>query len=133
MAYPILDLELFGLTLKEYIHNIEETIILTLEEYGIEAGRLEGATGVWIDGDKAGRARKVCAIGVKASRHITMHGFAFNINTDLEYFKHINPCGYTDKGVTSLAVELGEKQDFEKAKTIVKENFERVFGIDRIK
>lgn len=128
VGYPILDLEEFGLTLKAYIHKIEEVIILTLHEYGIEAGRLEGASGVWING----QARKICAIGVKASRFITMHGFAFNINTDLDYFNYINPCGYTDKGVTSLAKELGEKQDFEGAKLIVKENFERIFGINWI-
>ena len=145
VGYPLLDLEEFGLTLKAYIHSIEEMILLSLLEYGIEAGRLEGATGVWIDGQEGdtllsqsygskegygGQARKICAIGVKASRYITMHGFAFNINTDLDYFNYINPCGYTDKGVTSLAKELGEEQDFEKAKLIVKKNFEKVFGIN---
>ena len=132
VGYPLLDLEEFGLTLKAYIHSIEEMIILSLLEYGIEAGRLEGATGVWIDGQTGGKARKICAIGVKASRYITMHGFAFNINTDLDYFNYINPCGYTDKGVTSLAKELGEEQDFEKAKLIVKKNFDKVFGINWI-
>ncbi|MGM0667741.1 MAG: lipoyl(octanoyl) transferase LipB [Bacteroidota bacterium] len=132
VGYPLLDLEEFGLTLKEYIHRIEEVIILTLGEYGIEAGHMEAATGVWIDGKEGsgGQARKICAIGVRASRFITMHGFAFNINTDLDYFKHINPCGYTDKGVTSLAKELGEEQDFIKAKQIVRNNFGKVFGIN---
>ncbi|MBN1388132.1 MAG: lipoyl(octanoyl) transferase LipB [Bacteroidales bacterium] len=130
VGYPLLDLEEFGLTLKGYINSIEEMIILSLGEYGIEAGRMEGATGVWIGGKDRGQARKICAIGVKASRYITMHGFAFNINTDLDYFNYINPCGYTDKGVTSLAKEMGEKQDFKKAKLVVKKNFERVFGIN---
>ena len=130
VGYPLLDLEEFGLTLKTYIASIEEIIIRSLGIYGIEAGRMEGATGVWINGKDKGQSRKICAIGVKASRYITMHGFAFNINTDLDYFGHINPCGYTDKRVTSLAQELGEKQDFEKAKLVVKKNFERVFGIN---
>lgn len=130
VGYPLLDLEEFGLTLKTYIASIEEIIIRSLGIYDIEAGRMEGATGVWINGKDKGQSRKICAIGVKASRYITMHGFAFNINTDLDYFGYINPCGYTDKGVTSLAQELGEKQDFEKAKLVVKKNFERVFGIN---
>jgi len=130
VGYPLLDLEEFGLTLKDYIECIEEVIIRSLREYGIEAVRMKGATGVWLDGQGQGQTRKICAIGVKASRHITMHGFAFNINTDLDYFNHINPCGYTDKGVTSLAKELGKKQDFEKAKIVVMKNFEEVFGIN---
>jgi lipoyl(octanoyl) transferase len=130
VGYPLLDLEKFGLTLKAYIERIEEVIILSLREYGIDAGRIEGATGVWIDGQDKAQVRKICAIGVKASRFITMHGFAFNINTDLDYFNYINPCGYTDKGVTSLAKELGEKQDIEKAKLVVKKNFGIVFGIN---
>ncbi len=132
VGYPLLDLEEFGLTLKAYIESIEEVIIRSLGEYNIEAGRMDGATGVWIDGKGKGKARKICAIGVKASRYITMHGFAFNINTDLDYFNYINPCGFTDKEVTSLANELGKKQDFEKAKCVVKKNFEEIFGINWI-
>ncbi len=132
VGYPILDLEEFGMTLREYIHNLEETIIMSVEEYGIKAGRAEGATGVWLDADIKDRSRKICAIGVKASRYITMHGFAFNVNTRLDYFNYINPCGYTDKGVTSLQNELGEEQDFAQAKAIVKKNFEKVFGINWI-
>ncbi|HCC70711.1 MAG TPA: lipoate--protein ligase [Bacteroidales bacterium] len=132
VGYPILDLEEFGMTLKEYIHSIEETIILSLEEYGIKAGRMDGATGVWLDSHIQGKAGKICAIGVKASRFITMHGFAFNINTNLDYFKYINPCGYIDKDVTSVARELGEEQDLDKAKLIVKKNFEKVFRINWI-
>lgn len=132
VGYPLFDLEEFGLTLKTYIHSLEEVIILSLREYGLEADRMEGATGVWIDGQAGhGRqARKICAIGVRASRFITMHGFAFNINTNLDYFNYINPCGYTDRGVTSLAKELGGEQDLEKAKSIVKMNFGKVFGIN---
>lgn len=115
-GYPVFDLEHWNLGLKQYIHTLEEVIIRFLAFYGIRGERLEGATGVWIDPEVKGRARKICAIGVKSSRFVTMHGFALNINTDLSYFSLINPCGFTDKGVTSLEKELGEKQDFEQAK-----------------
>lgn len=115
-GYPVFDLEHWNLGLKQYIHTLEEVIIRFLALYGIRGERLEGATGVWIDPEVKGRARKICAIGVKSSRFVTMHGFALNINTDLSYFSLINPCGFTDKGVTSLEKELGEKQDFEQAK-----------------
>ncbi len=127
VGYPILDLENFGIGLRQYIYNIEEAIIKTLSEYGIEGTRDPNATGVWLDVGKP-TARKICAIGVKSSRFVTMHGFALNINTDLEYFKHINPCGFSDKGVTSLEKELGSKQDFERAKKLVLEKFAEVFG-----
>jgi lipoyl(octanoyl) transferase len=120
VGYPVFDLEQFGIHLKQYVHSIEECIIIFLKENGISASRLHGATGVWIDPDKP-TARKICAIGVKASRFITMHGFAFNINTDLKYFNYINPCGFTDKGVTSLSEELGSIQDMEWAKIRMKE------------
>lgn len=115
-GYPVFDLEHWNLGLKQYIHTLEEVIIRFLALYGIRGERLEGATGVWIDPEVKGCARKICAIGVKSSRFVTMHGFALNINTDLSYFSLINPCGFTDKGVTSLEKELGEKQDFEQAK-----------------
>lgn len=115
-GYPVFDLECWQLGLKQYIHTLEEIIISFLALYGIRGERLEGATGVWIEPEVKGRARKICAIGVKSSRFVTMHGFALNINTDLSYFSLINPCGFTDKGVTSLAKELGEKQDFALAK-----------------
>lgn len=126
VGYPIIDLENFGIGLREYIYGIEEAIIRAVAEYGIEAGRDPKATGVWIDVGKPS-ARKICAIGVKSSRFVTMHGFALNINTDLEYFKHINPCGFTDKAVTSIEKELGEKQDFERAKGIVLTKLSEVF------
>ena len=128
VGYPILDLEMLGICLKEYVYRIEETIIKTLKEFSISAERLEGATGVWID-TQTTEARKICAIGVKASKYVTMHGFAFNINTDLDYFKSINPCGFTDKSVTSMEKELGGKQDMEKVKTVVKSKFAEVFEV----
>lgn len=115
-GYPVFDLDCWHLGLKQYIHTLEEIIIRFLSLYGIQGERLEGATGVWIEPSVPGRARKICAIGVKSSRYVTMHGFALNINTDLSYFSLINPCGFTDKGVTSLAKELGEVQDFSLAK-----------------
>lgn len=115
VGYPIFDLEQFNLHIRQYVHHLEESIIVTLKIYGITAGRLEGATGVWLD-PGASRARKICAIGIKASRHITMHGFAFNVNTDLNYFGYINPCGFQDKGVTSLEKELGTRQDMTEVK-----------------
>jgi lipoyl(octanoyl) transferase len=127
VGYPILDMEEFGIGVKEYIHKLEEAIILTLKEYGIESGRLDGAIGVWLDAGVPGKARKICAIGVRTSRYVTMHGFAFNVNTNLDYFNHINPCGFTDKGVTSLEKELGDKQDFEKVKGDVLRNIQEVF------
>ena len=112
VGYPILDLERLGLSLKEYVWTVEECVIRTVAEYGIEAGRLDGATGVWIEGDTP-RARKICAIGVKASRYVTMHGFALNVTTDLRYFSYINPCGFVDKGVTSIEKETGARPSLE--------------------
>lgn len=132
VGYPIFDLGLIGISLKEYIHRLEEAVIMTVSEYGISASRLPGGTGVWLDPDIPGKARKICAIGVKASRFVTMHGFAFNVNTDLTYFNSINPCGFTDKGVTSLEKELGSKQDFDEAKSRVKLHLEDVFNLDWI-
>lgn len=116
VGYPIIDLEAFGLGIRKYIELLEEAVILLLAEHGIEAGRLQGASGVWLDAGTPLRARKICAIGVRSSRFVTMHGFAFNINTKLEYFNYINPCGITDKGVTSLQKELGFEQDIEAVK-----------------
>lgn len=133
VGYPIFDLELIKIGLKEYIYRLEEVIIRTVKEYGITASRLEGGTGVWLDPEIPGKARKICAIGVRASKYITMHGFAFNVNTDLTYFNNINPCGFTDKGVTSLQKELGAVQDIESVKTNVKRNLQGVFDLTWIK
>ena len=121
VGYPIIDLEQFGLGIKSYIEALEESVIRLLGTYGIQSGRLAGATGVWLDPDSPGKARKICAIGVRASRHITMHGFAFNVNTDLSKYQYINPCGFTDKGVTSMEQELGIRQDFDEVKLRLKE------------
>ncbi|MBK7131748.1 MAG: lipoyl(octanoyl) transferase LipB [Bacteroidales bacterium] len=130
VGYPIFDLEVIKVGLKEYIFGLEEAIIKTVGELGIIASRLEGGTGVWLEPDIPGKARKICAIGVKASRYITMHGFAFNVNTDLTYFNNINPCGFTDKGVTSLEKELGVKQDIDLIKKIVRKNLQEVFKLE---
>lgn len=122
VGYPILDIETLGLSLKDYIWTIEEMVIRTMKAYGILCQRMEGATGVWIDTESK-NARKICAIGVRASRYITMHGFALNVNTDLKYFQYINPCGFVDKGVTSMEKEIGEKVDVEKVKRLLYDNF----------
>lgn len=127
-GYPVFDLESWNIGLKEYIHRLEQTIIDFMALYGLKGERLDGATGVWLDPLVPGRARKICAIGVKSSRYVTMHGFALNINTDLSYFSLINPCGFTDKGVTSLALELGKPQDFELAKRQLKDLFLKNFA-----
>jgi len=130
VGYPIFDLESLKIGLKDYIFKLEEAIIRTVGEFGIAASRLEGGTGVWLEPDIKGKARKICAIGVKASRFITMHGFAFNVNTDLTYFNNINPCGFTDKGVTSLNKELGDMQDINWVKSLVKKNLQEVFDLE---
>lgn len=128
VGYPIFDLEQMSLQIKTYVYALEQSIINTLAEIGIPSQRLEGATGVWLDVDKPGSARKICAIGVKASRHVTMHGFALNVNTDLSYFNHINPCGFVDKGVTSIERELGQKQDMARVKALLLRHMGEVFG-----
>lgn len=108
VSYPILNLEEFGWGLKEYIYHLEEAVIQVCASYGIEAGRVAGATGVWLE-ECTPKARKICAIGVRSSHYVTMHGLALNVNTDLRYFSYINPCGFIDKGVTSLQKELGHE------------------------
>lgn len=127
VGYPIFDLESYDIGLRQYIFNLEEIIIRFLASYNIKAERLEGAAGVWIDTTVPARTRKIAAIGVRSSRFVTMHGFAFNINTDLSYFSLINPCGFIDKGVTSLEKELGHKVDMEEVKSKMKKLFEEVF------
>jgi lipoyl(octanoyl) transferase len=126
VGYPIFDLANFNLGLKQYIHNIEEAIIKMLASYNIKSTRLDGATGVWLDVGLS-TCRKICAIGVRSSRYVTMHGFALNVNTELEYFNYINPCGFIDKGVTSMEKELGQKLDMEDLKLRLKCSIEEKF------
>jgi len=128
VGYPILDLEKFETDLGKYLRNLEEVIILTLAEFGISAGRSPGETGVWIEPDVPGRERKICAMGVRSSRWITMHGFALNVNTDLSYFNYIIPCGIANKQVTSIQNELKQPINIGRVKEKIKLNFEEVFG-----
>ncbi|MBU1368790.1 MAG: lipoyl(octanoyl) transferase LipB [Bacteroidetes bacterium] len=130
VGYPILNLERFGLGLRDYIYRLEEAVIRTLKHFSIEASRLEGAIGVWLDPEDKAQSRKICAIGVRASRSITMHGFAFNINTDLDFYNFINPCGFTDRGVTSMEKELGSRQDLNSVKDLLKTEISQVFDAE---
>ncbi len=132
VGYPILDLEKFYTDIGKYLRNLEEVIIATLTDYGLKGARSAGETGVWLDPDIPGRERKICAMGVRTSRWITMHGFAFNVNTDLSFFNNIIPCGIQNKQVTSLEKELGRKIDFEEAKERVRRNFEKVFEVELV-
>ncbi|MGL6177785.1 MAG: lipoyl(octanoyl) transferase LipB [Tannerellaceae bacterium] len=126
-AYFILDLEKHRLGLKQFVHQLEEVVIRFLKRYGVNGERMNGATGVWIDKDFLGKQRKICAIGIRSSRFVTMHGIGLNINTDLEMFGLINPCGFTDKGVTSLAKELGYEVSIEEAKSNLSKCINDVF------
>lgn len=127
VGYPILDLEHFYTDIGKYMRNLEEIIILTIADYGIKGERSKGETGVWIEPGIMGRERKICAMGIRCSRWITMHGFALNVNTDLSYFNNIIPCGIVNKQVTSIEKELGQKVEFEEVKEKIKRNFEKVF------
>ena len=127
VGYPILDLEKFYTDIGKYLRSLEEMVIRTLAEYGIEAGRSKGETGVWLDPGIPGKERKICAMGVRCSRWVTMHGFAFNVNTDLDYFNYIIPCGIRGKKVTSVQAELGRPVRMEEIKEKLKKNFEIVF------
>lgn len=129
-GYPIFDLDHFFTDIHKYLRYLEETIILTLKEYGIIGGRVEGLTGVWLDAENPQKARKICAMGVKCSRWVTMHGFAFNVNTDLNYFDMIVPCGIKDKTVTSLRQELGREMDMQEVKDKLKTNLSTIFDFD---
>ncbi|MET4080536.1 lipoyl(octanoyl) transferase [Pedobacter sp. UYP30] len=128
VGYPILDLDNFFTDIHLYLRTLEEAIILTLKEYGITAGRYPGFTGVWLDADNE-KARKICAMGVRCSRWVTMHGFAFNVNVDLDYFKNIVPCGIDDKAVTSLQKELGHAMDMEEVKEKLKKHIASLFNM----
>ncbi len=129
VGYPILDLEKFQTDIGVYLRNIEEVIIKTIAEFGIKGERSSGETGVWIDNEIPGMERKICAIGVRCSRWITMHGFALNVNTDLGFFNNIVPCGIQDKKVTSIEKEIGYQPDIELVKEKLKKNFELVFDV----
>jgi lipoyl(octanoyl) transferase len=128
VGYPILDLDHYFSDIHKYLRFLEEAIILTLAEYNIQAGRIDGLTGVWIDGHIEAKARKIAALGVKCSRWVTMHGFAFNVNSDLSYFGNIIPCGIDDKAVTSMQSELGQELNMEEVKTKLKCHLATLFG-----
>lgn len=132
VGYPILDLDNFFTDIHKYLRYLEEAIILTLADFGIVGGRIDGLTGVWIGIDDPMTARKVCAMGVKSSRWVTMHGFAFNVLTDLNYFDNIIPCGIDDKAVTSLEKELGETPDIEKVKRKLLGHLTELFAFEII-
>jgi lipoyl(octanoyl) transferase len=132
VGYPILDLDNFFTDIHKYLRFLEEAIILTLADYGVPAGRIDGLTGVWLDHEKQINPRKICAMGVKSSRWVTMHGFAFNLNADLSYFGHIIPCGIDDKAVTSLHLELGRPVDESEAKERVKGHLKDLFEMEII-
>jgi lipoyl(octanoyl) transferase len=129
VGYPILDLEQFETDIAKYLRRLEEVIILTIGDYGLKGERSSGETGVWLDPDIKGKERKICAMGVRCSRWITMHGFALNVNTDLNYFNHIVPCGIQNKQVTSIQHELQHPVPMQEVKEKVKYYFEHVFGV----
>lgn len=132
VAYPILDLDNFFTDIHKYLRLLEETIILTLKEYGVESGRSKGETGVWLDAEDKFKARKICAMGVRCSRWVTMHGWGFNVNSDLNYFNNIIPCGINDKAVTSLNKEIGRDVDMQEIKEKLKKNFSNLFEAEFI-
>jgi len=127
VGYPILDLDYFGLGLKQYITLLENGIIELLDGYAIRASQMDGATGVWLDAAHPVKARKICAIGVRSGRYVTMHGFALNVNTNLDYFTYINPCGFETRGVTSMAKELGKPVNFVQVKEELRAILMRLF------
>ncbi len=132
VGYPILDLELFGTDLGKYLRRIEESVIQTIALFGLQGDRSAGETGVWLDPLVTGRARKICAIGIRCSRWITMHGFALNVNTDLRYFDNIIPCGIRQKAVTSISLEKGENIDFDAIKEIYVNKFSGIFQTEML-
>jgi lipoyl(octanoyl) transferase len=132
VGYPVIDLENFFTDIHQYMRLLEEAVIQTLNEFGISSGRIPGLTGVWLDPDNETRARKICALGVKTSRWVAMHGFAFNVNADLNYFDYIVPCGIDDKAVTSMEFELGKKQDMKAVEEILKTKLEHLFEMELV-
>lgn len=133
VGYPILDLEYYQTDIGKYLRNLEEVVMRTIAAFGIIGVRSAGETGVWIDADLPGSARKICAMGIRCSRWITMHGFALNVNTDLGYFGHIIPCGIENKKVTSIEKEIGVKADMNEVRRLLEVNFENVFGVKIIR
>ncbi len=129
VGYPILDLDNFSPDIHQYVANLEEAIIRTIDEYGLKGERMKGASGVWLDAVNPAKARKICAIGIRSSRWVTMHGFAFNVNTDLSYFDLINPCGFTDKKATSMQKELGKPIPINDIKTKLKQHLRDIIGM----
>ncbi|HPF51888.1 MAG TPA: lipoyl(octanoyl) transferase LipB [Draconibacterium sp.] len=127
VGYPIIDLEYYKIGVREYIEKMEDAIIATIAEFGLEGGRKEGATGVWLQADHKVRARKICAIGVRVSRYVTMHGFALNVNTDMRYFNYINPCGFNSSNVTSIQLELGKEISMNEVKKLIKKKFNSTY------
>ncbi|MET3127561.1 lipoyl(octanoyl) transferase [Arcicella rosea] len=132
VGYPIFDLENFFTDIHKYMRFLEEAVIRTCSDFGIDAGRIQGLTGVWVDHLEQKNPRKICAMGVKASRWVTMHGFALNVNTDLNYFKHIVPCGIEDKAVTSIEQELGKPQDFQAVSDRMSKHLKDIFEIEAL-
>lgn len=132
VGYPVIDLENFFTDIHQYMRLIEESVIATLAEFGIAAGRIPGLTGVWVEPESETRSRKICAIGVKTSRWVTMHGFALNVNTDLKYFDYIVPCGIKEKDVTSMARELGSDQNINAVSEKLKNNIARLFEMELV-
>lgn len=133
VVYPIFDLDEFFTDIHKYLRYLEEAVILTLKEYKIEGGRYKEFTGVWLDPEDPVKARKICAMGVKCSRWVTMHGIGFNVNSDLSYFRNIVPCGIDDKAVTSVANEVGHEVDFEEVKERLKLNLANIFDFNLVK
>lgn len=127
VGYPIIDLEHYKIGVREYIEKMEDAIIETIAEYGLEGGRKEGATGVWLQAEHKVRARKICAIGVRVSRYVTMHGFALNVNTDMRYYNYINPCGFASSAVTSIQQELGKEVSMDEVKKVAMEKFNQIY------
>jgi lipoyl(octanoyl) transferase len=132
VGYPIVDLENFFTDIHKYLRFLEEAVIQTMMEYGVPAGRIQGLTGVWVEPENEKTTRKICALGVKTSRWVTLHGFAFNINTDLRYFENIVPCGIDDKAVTSLEKEVGRRLNIEEVKGVLKKKIAGLFKMELI-
>ncbi|MFO7999584.1 MAG: lipoyl(octanoyl) transferase LipB [Bacteroidales bacterium] len=129
VGYPILDLDNFSPDIHQYVANLEEAVIRTIRHFGLKGERLKGASGVWLETGQPGKARKICAIGIRSSRWVTMHGFAFNVNSDLSYFELINPCGFTDKKTTSMQAELGREVNIQEVKDILKAELVELFSM----